>query len=231
MTVKENSGTVNIIKNILPFVTAALITVCAFVFRADVLTVLPLYISIGVTRLQSDANRYMLLVGALNSLLYCFAYCTMGLYASAAYALLFSFTMQLISFLRWNKRKYADSTEFRKLTKKQFLFALLAFAALWVFEYFVFSRMKSGYMLLDNTVSAVGIASTVLCMFAFVEYTYSMLLGNTLSLILYITMLPETPSRMTYIIMTLYSTVGVVMAFFKIRRLYREQRGSPRGQR
>ncbi|MGN1095147.1 MAG: hypothetical protein ACI4QR_02030, partial [Eubacteriales bacterium] len=50
------------------------ITLCYIIYPSVFLRVLPLYISLVVMFMQSFANRYALLLGALNSVLYAVAY-------------------------------------------------------------------------------------------------------------------------------------------------------------
>ena len=86
-------------------VTAVLITVTGIIFRQSFIRILPLYVSLLVGLLQSRANRYASLLGGLNSILYTLVYIYLGLYASAGYALLFSFPLQIVTFILWSRRK------------------------------------------------------------------------------------------------------------------------------
>ena len=85
--------------------TAVLITVAGLFYQQSFLRILPLYISLVVGMLQSRVNRYSYLIGSMNSLLYGVVYFYYNLYASAFSALLFSFPIQLLTFIRWNKNK------------------------------------------------------------------------------------------------------------------------------
>ena len=79
-------------------VTAILITVTGILFQQSFLRILPLYVSLVVGVLQSRANRYAALLGGINSILYTLVYLYLGLYASAGYAILFSFRLFHFSF-------------------------------------------------------------------------------------------------------------------------------------
>ena len=62
------------------------------------------------------------LLGSINSLLYTVVYFHYNLYASALSALLFSFPMQMITIIRWNKNKWESSTVLKKLSwNKRFI--------------------------------------------------------------------------------------------------------------
>ena len=69
-------------------VTALGITVTGIVFHQAFLRILPLYISLVISLLQSRVNRYASLLGGFNSLLYALVYVYYELYGSAVYAVL-----------------------------------------------------------------------------------------------------------------------------------------------
>ncbi|MBQ4604362.1 MAG: nicotinamide mononucleotide transporter, partial [Clostridia bacterium] len=154
--------------------TAVLITVAGIYFRQSFLRILPLYISLTVGMLQSRVNRYASLVGSMNSLLYGVVYFYYGLYGSLFSAVLFSFPIQLLTFIRWNKNKWEHSTVLRKLTAKQRMLLVAgsvgALAAMWI----ILPLIGSQYVFLDSLTNLIGIVIYFLTMFAFVEYTFLM---------------------------------------------------------
>ena len=93
--------------------TGILITISGIYYKQNFLRILPLYNSLIIALLQSRVNRYSNLLGSINSILYAAVYFYYGLLASAFQALLFSFPMQLITFIRWNKNKWEKSTVLR----------------------------------------------------------------------------------------------------------------------
>ncbi len=213
-------------KLVLLVITFILITVSGIIFKQSVLRITPLYISLFVMLLQTKANRYAFLLGGLNSILYSIVDISFGLYGQAAYAFLFSFTLQIATFLRWNKRKYGKTTVFREMTAIQRVCTLLAFAASWVVLYFVLDNAGSSHVILDNTSTLLGILQTVLCMLSFVEYTYLQLAGCVLNIIIYITLMVENTAQITYLIYSLFSSVCVIMAVKYIADVYKEQKKS-----
>ena len=142
---------------ILLTVTGILITVTGILFRQAFLRILPLYISLFVMLLNSRVSRFGPLVGGINSLLYAVVYLHYGLYASAAYAVLVSCPFQIVTFIRWSKHPYENSTVFRRMTWKQRGLTALAFAAAWLIVCAVLQRLSSNYMLLDTTTSLLGV--------------------------------------------------------------------------
>lgn len=213
------------VKNLLPLITAVLITITGIWFKASPLTVLPLYISIVVTRLQSDANRYMLLIGALNSLIYATVYFTKGLYSDAVYAIIASFGVQFFGFRQWGKRKSKAGTVFRKMPRWLILLTVAAAAVAYgiLCWFYLAWKIEAPYMLLDNAVVVVGTVTTLLTALSFREYPYSFLLGNLLSSALYLWMFPQHPDMLTHLIMMANSIVSGVFALLSVRKICRRQ--------
>lgn len=203
--------------------TAIAVTVTGILFRQSVLRILPLYISMFISLLQSRVNRYAPLIGAFNSLLYAGVYFYYGLYASVLYAVLVSFPLQLVTFLRWNRNPYQKSTVFRKMTGKQRVTVALIAFAFWCGMLIVLKSLGSSHQILDNTATMLGILNTILMMLSYIEYTALMIPGNLVSIALYLAMLRESPEQITYLIYTLFSTYCIIKAFFRARQLYAEQ--------
>lgn len=203
--------------------TAVLITLAGIHFKQSFLRILPLYISLIIALLQSRVNRYASLMGSINSLLYAAVYVYFGLYGSAFSALLFSFPIQLLTFIRWNKNKWKHSTVLRKLTVKQQLLILAGFAVALVATWIILPLIGSQYVFLDSLTNLLGILIYFLTMFAYVEYTFLMIVNGIIGIILYISMLEATPEITTYLIFSVYSFICIVFAFFQARKLYNSQ--------
>ena len=213
----------NLPRLILMFVTAILITVTGILSRQNFLHILPLYVSLVVAILQSRANRYASLLGGLNSILYTIVYVYLGLYASAGYALLFSFPLQIITFILWSRKKDGESTRFRRMTPLCRLLVLLGFIVSSVALGFVLKAAGSSHQLLDNLSSLMGILITFLTMFALVEYTWLMLPSGILGIALNIATMQTNPEQITYVVFSVYSMICVTIQFFCVRKLYAEQ--------
>ena len=215
-------------KDNLPFyalmaVTFVLLTIARIYCKQPLLRTLPLYISLVVSFLLSRVNRYAPLIGGFNSLLYAYVYYYFGLMAMAAYALFFSCPLQLFTFLQWNKRAYKHSTVFRCMTIKQRILTTAACVAAWLATYAILKAIGSSYQLLDNTVSLFGILISILTMFAFIEYTYLIIVSSLISIFLHARMMMDTPEQITYLIFSIYSFICIMRGFFQARALYAEQ--------
>lgn len=203
--------------------TAALITAAGIYFHQGFLRILPLYISLIIGLLQSRVNRYASLIGSINSLLYGGVYIYYNLYGSAFSALLFSFPIQLLTFLRWNKNKWENSTVLRKLSTKHRLLILAGSAVALVAMWIVLPLIGSQYVFLDSVTNLIGIIIYLLTMFAYIEYTFLMIINGVIGIALYVEMLSETPEITTYLIFSVYSFICIVFSFFQAKKLYDTQ--------
>lgn len=203
--------------------TGVLITIAGIYFNQSFFRVLPLYISLVIALLQSRVNRYASLIGSLNSLLYGVVYIYYNLYGSAFSAILFSFPIQLLTFIRWNKNKWEHSTILKKLNLKQRVLIVLGSAVALVAMWIVLPLIGSEYVFLDSVTNLIGILIYFLTMFAFVEYTFLMVINGVIGIALYVQMLNENPEMTTYLIFSVYSFICIVFAFFRARKLYESQ--------
>ena len=204
-------------------VTAAGITAAGLLFHQSFFRILPLYVSLVIGLLQSRMIRYASLMGGVNSILYALVYAHYHLYASAAYALLVSCPIQIVTFIRWSRKPWGQSTVFRKLTAKQRIVTGTVFAGLLVVLGFMLPRLGGEHTFLDSAITLLGILTSVLTMLSYKEYALLMVAGGVLSSALYVAMLPEHPEQATYLIFNLYSLVCCTLASFRIRKLYAEQ--------
>ena len=200
-----------------------MIAAAGIVFHQSLLNVLPLFVSLFISYLQSKVSRYAPLLGSFNSLLYALVYFHYGLYASAAYAVLFSFPVQLITFIRWQKNRWRGTTVFRRLSAKQRIGVAALFVLAWGAVYAVLRILGSDFAFLDNTVSLLGILTTFLMMFACIEYTVLMIPSSFVSIVLYSLMIAENPEQVTYLIYAVYCFICQCIAFRSARLVYREQ--------
>lgn len=203
--------------------TAVLITAAGIYFNQSFLRILPLYNSLAVGLLQSRVNRYASLIGSLNSLLYGVVYFYYGLYGSMFSAVLFSFPIQLLTFLRWNKNKWEHSTVLRRLTAKQRILLCAGFAVALIAMWIILPLIGSQYVFLDSLTNLLGIVIYFLTMFAFVEYTFLMIINGVIGIALYIQMLGNSPEMTTYLIYSVYSLICIVIAFFQAKKIYNSQ--------
>lgn len=203
--------------------TGVLITVSGVYFNQSFLRILPLYNSLVIACLQSGVNRYSNLFGSINSLLYTVVYFYYNLYASALSALLFSFPMQMFTFIRWNKNKWEKSTVLRKLSWKQRGLVTLGYFAVLAVMWAVLPLFGADYVFLDSATTLLGILVLFLTMFAYVEYTFCMIINGIISIALYVEMIGDSPETVPFLIFAVYSFICIVFAFFEAKKLYSKQ--------
>ena len=202
--------------------TATGITITGIIFKQDFWRMVPLYVSLFIAFMNSRVNRYAPLIGGLNSILYALVYLSYGLYSSAAYAFFVSMTLQMITFIRWNKKPLGNSTELRRLKMWQMIISVALLAVGFACLCFI-TKNVSQYFLLDNIITALGILVTVLRMLSYIEFTYFSICTEIFSVMLYVLMLRNNPEQSTYLIFSLYSLVcGVMAVIFAERNMKME---------
>ena len=208
---------------ILMALTAVLITSAAIYNKQNFFEVMPLYVSLVIALLQSRVNRFASLMGSFNSIVYAIVYFGFKIYGAAFSALLFSFPIQLITFIRWNKHKSGSSTVLRKLgAKKMILLSIgcaVALGALWI----ILPLIGSKYVYLDGVTTLLGILVYFLTMFAYIEYPIFMIINGLLGIALNIQMVRDDPSIWPFLIFSVYSLICITFAAFEARKLYNKQ--------
>ena len=192
--------------------------VLALIYKPALLSILPVFISVFILFMQTRVNRFAYLVGAANAVLYAVAYYTMSLPATAAYALLISCPLQIITFLLWQKNTTNGSTATKKMGWLGRLILASAVALTWLLMYLIFKSFNSEYMFFDTTVSVLGIVSTVLVMLRYAEGTLIGFPSSIVSIILYIQMLDSDPSRVIWLIFTVYTLTCQTVTFINMQR-------------
>lgn len=213
----------DIIIYVLMTLTGILITISGIYYKQSFLRILPLYNSLIIAMLQSKVNRYSNLFGSVNSILYAAVYFYYGLFASAFQAILFSFPMQLITFIRWNKNKWETSTVLRKLSWKMRALLLLSYSVILFVMCKILPMFGAKNVFLDSATNILGVFILFMTMFAFVEYTFCMIINGIIGIVLYIPMLKDTPDILPFLIFSVYSFICIVFAFFEAKRLYKKQ--------
>ena len=210
-------------KKIIIAVTGVAILVAGILCKQEFFLMIPLFVSLFVMSFQSEANRIGPLLGAVNSLIYTAAYLYMGIYASAASAILFSFPFQLMTFFRWRKNAYKKTVVFRRMTNKMRILCTVGFFAVWAAMTAVCNYFNYEYALLDSATFLLGLVVQLLTMLAFIEYTYLWIVQAVVGLFLNVQMIMVDYSQTTYFIYGIYATYCVILAFINVQKFYKEQ--------
>lgn len=217
-------------KIVLILATGIAILIAGIVFKQEFFLMIPLFVSLFVMSFQSEANRIGPLIGSINSLIYTAAYIYMGVYASAASAILFSFPIQLMTFFRWKKNAYKKTAIFRKMTTKMRIIWSALFIVAWGIIAVIFKQLDYEYAILDSCTLLFGFVIPVLTMLAFIEYTYLWIVQCVLGVFLNIQMVVNDPKETTYLIYGVYALICVIGAFINVQKFYKEQQENLAGE-
>ncbi len=204
--------------------TAIGITVTGILYEQSFWRMLPLYISLFVMLLNTRVNRYGLLVGSLNSLLYAAVYFYYGYYGQMTSAVALSFTTQMVTFILWTRKPYGSSTVFRRLTGRWRVLTALLALLLTAGGVVILRRVGASSSLLDGAITSIGIVVMALQMLSYIEYVFVNVLNTLLQLVLYASILPTQPEQSTFLVYTVYCLICVVLAAIRIGKLYLEQK-------
>lgn len=210
-------------KKIIIVATGIAILIAGIVFKQEFFLMIPLFISLFVMAFQSEANRAGSLIGSINSLIYTVAYIYMGVYASAASAILFSFPVQLMTFFRWKKNAYKKTAVFRKMTTKMRVGWSVAFFVAWGIIAAIFMHLDYEYAILDSCTLLFGFVIPVLTMLAYIEYTYLWIVQCIVGVFLNMQMVANDYKETTYLIYGIYALYCVIGAFINVQKFYKEQ--------
>lgn len=201
---------------IMMVLTAIMISVSAICFHQPFIRILPLYISLVVSFLQSRVNRFAPLLGGLNCILYAGVYVFYKLYGMAAYSFFVSFPLQIITFIRWNRRPYGESTVLKRMNKRAVIITAGCFALAWLGVSFLLSLTDSTQSLLDSTVSLTGVLENTLLMLSFSEYTYITVSTAFFNTALHISMIIE--GNMEQVAFFVYDIYRVTCSSIAVKR-------------
>ena len=210
-------------KIIIIAITGIAILVAGILCKQEFFLMIPLFVSLFVMAFQSEANRVGPLIGSINSIIYTAAYIYMGVYASAASAILFSFPIQLMTFFRWKKNAYKKTAIFRKMTTKMRIVWSVLFLVAWGVIAAIFMHLDYEYAILDSCTLLFGFVIPVLTMLAYIEYTYLWLVSAVVGLLLSVQMVVNDYKETTYLIYSVYCAYCIICAFINVRKFYNEQ--------
>lgn len=143
----------------------------------------------------------------------------MGLYTTAAYTFLRSFSLQMITFINWNKKTKAGVTEHRKMRWHVRGLIALGFLLIWPAAFFGISSIQgANQSVLDVTGTMLEILVTVLSMLRFSENAPLSLVNIAISLATHIAIFTEDTSNITYVIYTIYSGICTIASITNIRK-------------
>ena len=205
-------------------VTAIAITTLAIIFKQPPFRVLPLYNSLIIMAMSSRANRFALLYGGANAVLYGIVDIGYGVYGSAFYAIAVSCPLQIVTFILYNRRKYGNSTLFRKMPWLWRGVTAGGFAVCWVVVMLVLRAIGGSHTVLDTTVTLFGFLVTGLSLFAFIEAPVLNIVSSVVSIALHVSIILDgSYDRSTYLVYSVYCLICVILGAIRTVNLYKEQ--------
>ena len=205
---------------------AVMIIVFAILKEQSFIKTLPTLITLVVLIMSVRANRYAFILGATNSVLYAIAYLSEGVYFSALSALLISMPIQVLSFFVWSRHK-TDKTRCELLRMRwwQLVIATVALFPAWEICYLSLSSFFEGTTArLDSLVFVLGILTSVLVAFRFVEGQYFNLVSCAISLVMWILICLDQPNNVNFAIISVYNLFRTVQAAINWTLLYVKQK-------
>ena len=211
--------------------TAIGITVTGIVFKQDLIRMVPLYVSLTVMLLSSEARRIALLIGGFNSMLYAYVDYSYGLYSSAISTAIFSGGIQLLTFIVWTKRKDGKTTHFRSMNKTFRI--LLAVGCVAAYIPLLIINVKAGSFLAPiDTYNAInGAVTPVLMLLAFIETSYISAVTGIITIFTNIVITTQSPDRMCYVVYSFYSAICSIRGLFNTIEIYKRQQERKKSQK
>lgn len=210
--------------SIITLLAAVGILISSIFVGENIFTTLPLYVSLIIGIFSSGANRYGSLIGSMNCIFYTVVYIYFGLYAQALQALLISCPVQMVTFIRWNKRAYKSSTRFKSLKLWQVLAIGTSSVVAYLIIMIALKATDASHPYIDNAITVISTVQTILALLIYREYSWVALPTCVLLVVLDIIMIPGEPIRIAYIFYSAHALICAIKQFISVRRLCREQR-------
>jgi len=208
----------------IPMVCAAILIITFSVIKEQsLIKTLPTLVTLVVQILLARANRFAFLLGGINALLYGISYFDEGLYFSVISAVFVSAPIQLYSFWNWTKKQTAKNhTELQILSPKKRICIIAITVGAWLAVYFGLSGLfeSSKLPIFDTLTFVIGIVTTILVAFRFVESQYLSAFSSCISLLMWLMICLDNPSNMSYLIISFYNLFMILKAVIHWTRQY-----------
>lgn len=210
---------------ILLVVTMVLVTIASILVKQAMIRVLPLYVSMVISLLMSRVNRYAYLLGGINSIAYGFIALYYKIPGSAINAFCFSFPLQILSFIRWSRSAWKNTTVLKKMTLRGRILNLLLLLGGGCGYFFLIRAMGSASSLVDTIASLLGIYISILQLLKYSEYTYLMIPSGLMTISLYISLMAKgNMEQLPFLIYACFSLLCSIRAVGQIRLILKAQK-------
>ena len=210
---------------ILLMITMVLVTIASVIVKQAVIRVMPLYVSMVISLLLSRVNRYAYLLGGINSIAYGFIALYYKIPGSAINAFCFSFPLQILSFIRWSRSAWKNTTILKKMTLRGRALNLLLLLGGGCGYYFIIRALGSASSLIDASASLLGIYITILQLLKYSEYTYLMIPSGLMTISLYISLMAKgNMEQLPFLVYACFSLLCSIRAVGQVRLILKAQK-------
>jgi nicotinamide mononucleotide transporter PnuC len=210
---------------LLLILTMVLVTISSVLVRQSIIRVFPLYVSMAISLLLSKVNRYAYLLGGINAISYGFIALYYRIPGSAISAFLVSSPLQLISFVRWSKTKWKNTTVLKEMTPKARMLNGLLLVVGWILYYLLIRILGSASSLIDSVASLLGIYITILQLLKYSEYTVLMIPSGLLSSALYISLMVQgSMEQLPFLIYSFFSLACTIRSVRQAKIILKAQK-------
>jgi hypothetical protein len=171
---------------------------------------------------NSRASRFGFLLGGLNCVLYTVVYALTALWGNAISSVIGAF-FAFLSYVRWKKRAYGQSTIIKKMTTLHRTSFIVVFVVAWLALSWALSLGGGTQPLLDAYSGVSGILIPILTMMAYIEETPFYTLGTFISLTMWVMIAINEPNEITFVIYAVYNCYMAVKRAITWVKLYRKQ--------
>lgn len=220
----KNKTVSKLINFLPPVITAVCIIVFTIIYKQALWKIVPLMVSLVVMLFNSKANRYGLLIGAINSLFYTAVNISERLFGSALSAF-YSAILSFLGFLRWRKRSYGKATVFKRLPLWAEIVGTIGFIGAWLGFYFILSATNDALPIQDSLSTVMGLILPILNMFAFIDLVPLQMIHTINCLIIWIVLVVNgNLAGTTYIVISVYNLIMSAKMCARWIILYKEQK-------
>ncbi len=210
------------------FAVAAI--VCLGFFPSSYLSVIQMFVLMINIDLLSRGKVIGIYVGILDCLLY-ITICSMsGLWGEVIKMAAINIPLNIVAIINWtrNLKKQSgkeQSIDIKKLTKKSFAICVVTFLMALVSGYFFLKYLNTASLIISTISLAIGIISKILSGQRYMEAYAVMIVGNVISLALWISMLTSgsADGAPVQIVMYLANLSDSIYSYFLWRGMYRKK--------
>lgn len=218
----------NLIKKIIIDYVPLAVAFCCILFfgireKQSFIKMLPCLVSLFVVLLSANVNRISYLLGASNCILYAVGYIQESLYASVASAILLSMPIQVVTFFRWQKKKYKQATIIEKMARKQLWLTLASVVLLECIAYPIFHWLGGNYVLLDSITFAFSTVASILILLGMLEGAVLNMVSISIGFVMWLLLTLHNPASITYLIINIYNIYRSIQQTVNWMKLRKEQ--------